>query len=49
MSCFEMRCRECPDHIIASDGKVICNKENRLGLRKVSIIDMLTGDDKKND
>jgi len=40
VSCFDKVCKDCPDHAKVS-GKVVCNKDNRLGLRSAKIADFL--------
>ena len=39
-NCFGKKCIECEDHALQS-GKVVCNLNNRLGLRKVKVDDFL--------
>ena len=39
-SCFDKVCKDCIDHAV-SGGKVVCNKDNRLGLRSAKIADFL--------
>lgn len=36
MSCFDIQCKDCPEHAVV-DGKIVCNKDNRLKLKGVKI------------
>lgn len=47
MSCVGKKCTECADHMIKL-GKVVCNKNNRLGLRGSKVSDFLGGDEEKD-
>jgi hypothetical protein len=43
--CFGIKCKDCPEHVEVK-GKILCNKDNRLGLRASKIADFL-GDEEK--
>lgn len=44
-SCFDKKCKDCPDHAEAG-GKIVCNKDNRLGLRAKTVDEFFFGDKK---